>query len=90
MKIRTHPFVVSSFEYLRKNAARIPVTVYNDIQNELETSKTYKLNNPHFLELKDRLWEVSSEKQVSREDNKEISIVVLDMYRLFTESNGNI
>jgi hypothetical protein len=89
-RVVTHPLTVAAFRWIRERRASIPMTVGTDIQSELANGGLYRITNPHFLGLQAHLREVASRENTSREDNKDISILVMDFFRRYTETNGSI
>ncbi len=89
-RVVTHPITAAAFQWIRERRASIPVTVGTDIQSELTGGGLYRITNPHFLGLQAHLREVASRENTSREDNKGISILVMDLFRRYTETNGSI
>jgi hypothetical protein len=82
-----HPLTSAALKWIRERRATIPVSVGPDIQSDLTSNGLYHMTNAYFLELQAHLRKVEG---TSREDNKGISILVLDLFRCFSEANGNI
>jgi hypothetical protein len=89
-KLVGHPLTSAAFQWIRERRASIPVSVGTDIQSELATGGIYRISSPHFLGLQTHLREVASRENTEREDNKDISILVMDLFRRYTETNGSI
>ncbi|MCC6485869.1 MAG: hypothetical protein IT364_00080 [Candidatus Hydrogenedentes bacterium] len=89
-RVASHPLTAGAFQWIKERRESIPISVGTDIQSELASGGLYRITNPHFLGLQAYLREVSSRKNTSREDNKDISILVMDLFRRYTETNGCI
>lgn len=88
--ITAHALTSAGLQWIRGRRSTIPVTVGNDIQAELSSVGIYKMTNPYFLELRSHVHDVASRENSSRQDRRDISILVMDLFRRFTETNGNI
>ena len=89
-RITNHPLTSAAFKWIRERRATIPAAVAADIQSELVSVGFYNITNPHFLDLRAHLRSVASKEGTSREDNKDISTLVMDLFRRFSENNGNV
>jgi len=89
-RITNHVLIRAGLEWIRERRSLIPVTVGRDIQSELSRVKIYKMENPYFLELRSYLHDVASRENSSRQDRRDISILVMDLFQRFTDTNGNI
>jgi hypothetical protein len=89
-RVATHPLTAAAFKWIRERRASIPATVGTDIQSELASVGLHRMTNPHFLGLQAHLRDTASKENTSRDDNKDISTLVMDLYRRYTETNGSI
>ncbi len=80
--VRRHVLVRAAFQWIEERRALLPMSIQQDIREELSREGLYRMTNPYFLELQSHLRNIEG---ISRAERKEVTILVLDIFRWFSE-----